>query len=263
MPRHLSPLFALMLLLLAPGCDSADTFQLPLEPDPILGLSTRTLTFGTGEVEKTISIENRGGGFLTWDARVAEDWVTLSDESGTEGDQLTITIDRSTLDPGEYNATVTFVTNGLDDNLLVTLVLTLEESLIGEWTVFGARSGDNQLEGLIATLTFVDEETYRAFFDDGSNTGDITAGYTISGKNFFSNLPLMLELNGMSSGMENGQVLWTADMNATREVFDSYGGTALGWANEDGLQIDIEDGLLSLATGDANISFLYERAQTP
>ena len=233
---------------------------MPLEPDPILGLSTTTLTFATGEVEKTISIENRGGGFLTWDARSTEDWLALSESSGTEGDQLTLTVDRSSLDPGEFNATVNFFTNGLNDDLLVTLVLTLEESLIGDWAVLSAQSGTEGLENLVSTFTFVDEEEYTAFFDDGTNSGTVTAQYSIEGKTFFSNLPPTLELNGMSSASDG---VWTADMSTTQEAFANYGATALGWASEDGLQIDIVDGVLSLITDDQAITFLFDRVGDP
>ncbi len=77
-----------------------------------LSVSPNNLTFDTeGETEQSISIRNVGTGTITW--FVTDDlpaWLSLSDTSDTvagEIDYVTVSVDATILDPGDFSHTIT------------------------------------------------------------------------------------------------------------------------------------------------------------
>jgi hypothetical protein len=95
--------------------------------DPVLGLSTSRLDFGTTATERVFQISNDGGGTLTWDLTSEASWLDFSPASGTttgENDLVTVTADRTGLAVGRHEATLVVTANPDDRVLDVTLDVT-------------------------------------------------------------------------------------------------------------------------------------------
>ncbi len=102
--------------------DISVTIEVPEEP--ILSVTSFSLDFGTSTTELTFDITNTGTGTLDWNISENIGWMTLSTSSGsttTETDQVTATIDRSSLDPGSYNGTITISSDGGNQEIAVTM----------------------------------------------------------------------------------------------------------------------------------------------
>jgi hypothetical protein len=106
----------------AGACSSADgrdeaSRQSSAQPDvndPALQVTAPTLAFGANQTAQTITLENAGGGSLTWSARVDETWVSIQPSQGTtttEVDWFSVNVDRAGLAAGAYAATVELETN--------------------------------------------------------------------------------------------------------------------------------------------------------
>ena len=83
-------------------------------PQPSLSVSPINLDFGTDQTSMTFNITNSGTGALTWNISDNKNWITTNPVNGsttTETDQITVTIDRTGLTPGQYNGVVTVSSN--------------------------------------------------------------------------------------------------------------------------------------------------------
>lgn len=83
--------------------------------NPVLGLSSNSLNFGNTNTSMTFNITNNGTGTLAWNISDNKNWITTNPVSGnitTESDQITVTVNRSGLDPGIYNGEVIISSNG-------------------------------------------------------------------------------------------------------------------------------------------------------
>lgn len=84
----------------------------PPPPDPVLAVSPTSLDFGTSTTQLTLSIFNDGGGVLSWNIVESLTWLSVSQISGSGFAEVTVTVDRTGLAPGEYNAMITVESNG-------------------------------------------------------------------------------------------------------------------------------------------------------
>ena len=83
----------------------------PVVP-PVIGASPTNLSFaatqgGSSPAPQTLTINNQGGGTLSWRASENAPWLTLSPASGTGNGTVTFTVATGTLTPGSYTGTVT------------------------------------------------------------------------------------------------------------------------------------------------------------
>lgn len=83
----------------------------PVVP-PAIGASPASLSFaatqgGTDPATQTLSINNTGGGTLSWTASDNAAWLTLSPTSGTGDGAVTLSVSTGTLAVGSYSGTVT------------------------------------------------------------------------------------------------------------------------------------------------------------
>ncbi len=84
---------------------------------PIIGVDSTTFSFSAqqGEADpptRILSVTNRGGGTLSWDATTNSTWLTLSPTSGTDGGTVTLTATTRSLSAGTYNAIITVNATG-------------------------------------------------------------------------------------------------------------------------------------------------------
>jgi hypothetical protein len=103
---------------------------------PVLLRSPATMTFEAvaGEanpVAQTLQISNGGGDTLAWSVSDEAPWLTLTPTSGsatTETDDVTVSVNASTLQAGTYSATIAVVAEGAADSPRTTTVtLNVEE----------------------------------------------------------------------------------------------------------------------------------------
>lgn len=66
-----------------------------------------TLDFGSAEMSKTVEITIQG--ILKWQVQCDEDWVTFNPDHGQTTEEVTVTVDRTDLAPGNYEALLTVV----------------------------------------------------------------------------------------------------------------------------------------------------------
>lgn len=82
----------------------------------ILSLDQTTLGYGTETTSRTLKISNTGEKILEWTASVSESWISLSDVSGslnpTEDQTISVIVNRTGLDAGQYTGRVDFGGNG-------------------------------------------------------------------------------------------------------------------------------------------------------
>lgn len=101
------------------------TMEVP-EPEPSLSVSPESLDFGTEITELSFTISNSGGQTLEWSITYdLPGWLEISPTDGqnSSGDQksISVSVDRSGLDPGTYRHTVSVTSNGGSDSVSVTM----------------------------------------------------------------------------------------------------------------------------------------------
>ena len=101
-----------------------DACSLP-SPTPHLSRSPSSLDFGTSSTSKPFSVWNDDGGTLTYTITDDRSWMSVDPTSGSstgEHDAITVTVNRSGLDPGTYTGTVTIDPNsGSNQTVAVTI----------------------------------------------------------------------------------------------------------------------------------------------
>ncbi len=100
---------------------------------PELDVSPTSLSF-TGQVgganpgAKSFAISNRGGGILNWSVSSNVAWATLSSGSGTDADDIVVSVDTTGMELGTYNGTITVSANNADGSpKTVSLTLVVQE----------------------------------------------------------------------------------------------------------------------------------------
>ncbi len=93
------------------------TLNLSAPANPVLSVSTGTLTFGavvggSNPAVQPVTISNTGAGTLSWTATKTQSWLTLSSSSGTAPAGLSIGVNTSGLTAGTYKDTVTIAASG-------------------------------------------------------------------------------------------------------------------------------------------------------
>jgi len=117
--------FCFFILILSLSCDDNSTS--PENKDPELSLSISSVTFEAGENYKSITINNAGGGDLTWEAQEnpEEAWLSINPTSGQSGDLLNVNINTSILNPGTTTGNIQITSNGGDRNLPITVLISM------------------------------------------------------------------------------------------------------------------------------------------
>lgn len=157
--------------------DLSETVNVQLEvASPELFVNLSELTFSANANDLVFEIQNVGGGELTWTVTSPETWITASPNTGTttvETDPVTVTLDRSTIDAGYYERTLTVESNA--GNYTIDLSISVGEMIWSEdfedpgpystrWEAFDAeddliagedywgRSVDDAYEGVVSVF---------------------------------------------------------------------------------------------------------------
>ena len=86
-----------------------------------------TLDFGSAETSKTLGITVQG--ILKWQILCDQDWITFSPDHGQTTQEVTVTVDRRGLPPGDYEALVTIVNKRKIPCTAVLIKMRVEEPL--------------------------------------------------------------------------------------------------------------------------------------
>jgi hypothetical protein len=128
-----------------------------------------TLDFGSAGMSKTFEITIEG--ILKWKIQCDEDWVTLSPDHGQTTQTVTVTVDRTGLDPGEYEALVTIVNNWNIPPTEVLIKMSVEEPLsFVEGYVYDNNTND-LLAGVVVSIgadSYTTNETGYFILEVGS-----------------------------------------------------------------------------------------------
>ncbi len=124
-------------------------------PSPTISLSPPSLqTFsavvgGSNPAPQTITINNSGGGTLSWQASDTQNWLSLSSTSGSAGAVVTVSISITGLSADNYTGTITITAPGATNTpQTVSVQLTVSTSGESVWEVSGSdvyRSGSGKV----------------------------------------------------------------------------------------------------------------------
>ena len=132
--RMLGVLVLAVIIIFLPGCGILCSFGIGC---PELALSTETLRFSVAVKDfaenKTVLIENDGGGTLMWEARAEEDWLEVYPTEGTAPSTINVSVDTNSIKPGKYSGRVSIRatspgTDSSEDSIAVTLTVTSTDS---------------------------------------------------------------------------------------------------------------------------------------
>lgn len=153
--RRMASIGLLMATIVLAGC--------PTNPDPVLSVTPLALNFGANENSKTLRIQNRGGGTLTWTATISEGapWLTMEVVSGTKQAQMV---------EGESTDEIDTIALNLDSEVLA------QSTARTATVVVSSNAGSQTVNVSVTALspgTIAISPTSLAFGDSGS-TMDVT-----------------------------------------------------------------------------------------
>ncbi|MFB0525916.1 MAG: Ig-like domain-containing protein, partial [bacterium] len=97
------------------------------EPDPELSVGPTSHDFGTSETSCQFAVTNTGGGTLNWSVSEGISWLSLSLSGGSVGPGasqfVTATVNRGGLSPETYTGTISFTSNGGNQNVPVSMTV--------------------------------------------------------------------------------------------------------------------------------------------
>ena len=98
-----------------------------VDPSPKLSVNPTSYDFGSTGLSLAITIKNTGGGTLSWNSGESLDWLSLNKTSGSLGagssENVTATVSRSAKSPGTYSGTISFTSNGGNQDVSVTMTV--------------------------------------------------------------------------------------------------------------------------------------------
>jgi hypothetical protein len=95
---------------------------------PKLGISLTELNFASSIKDSSFIIKNIGGGDLNWTINSTNDWLNISPNEGITQEEtlVSVSISRNYLETGTYYDTVQIVSNGGNEQLYVSMVVTAQ-----------------------------------------------------------------------------------------------------------------------------------------
>jgi len=91
-----------------------------------LSVNPTELNFGSANSDLNITLTNSGDEALNWSLNPDQTWITASSTSGTilnDPENITISIDRSGLDPADYSGSIAISSNGGNQNVSISMVV--------------------------------------------------------------------------------------------------------------------------------------------
>jgi hypothetical protein len=130
---------------------------------PTLDVNPTSLDFGYIADTQTLTVANIGGGTLTWGLTESIPWLSLSTTSGTDNEDITVTVDRTGLSHGVYSGTIDVTSNGGNESVLVYMTVAPTEPIL-----YVSPIG----------LTFIDNQSHHAMIVRNDGVNDLIWGVT-------------------------------------------------------------------------------------
>jgi hypothetical protein len=93
------------------------------QPVPVLGFSPASLSFPIGVDQLPLDIFNSGAATLNWNISSTAAWLSVNPASGTDDQQVLVTVDRSGLPDGTHSAMLNITSNGGNNNVPVQVTV--------------------------------------------------------------------------------------------------------------------------------------------
>jgi len=107
--------------------------SMTVEQPPLLSYSPQIFNFGEIESTGLIEIINTGGGILNWQLSANQPWITLTQQNGSvssnQKNEISVEINRSGLQPGNYSGNIIISSNGGNGTIPVSITV-LENPII-------------------------------------------------------------------------------------------------------------------------------------
>ncbi len=97
-----------------------------LQVKTLLCVDPTDLSFGTSTEAKSVFVENCGTGTIDYNVVPDSDWIKVSTTSGTvtnEKDPISVTVDHTNLNPGNYTGQVIFNSNSGSTEVVITMTV--------------------------------------------------------------------------------------------------------------------------------------------
>ena len=171
----------------------------------VLSVSPTYLDFGSDTDQLTFSIMNIGNGLLSWAISDNHEWLDVSESSGTTGnetDHIVVTVDRPSLDAGDYNGTISVASDGGSVELSVNVQVPFPPELIISTNMidFGTEE-----ESLTFTITNGGDEEliWTLDYDDNWLNATPTSGSILAEQDVIT---VSVDRSGLAAGDYNGSI---------------------------------------------------------
>jgi len=109
------------------GGSETITVSMEVSNQPLLTVTPASLDFGDASETKSFKIENSSAGDLNWTITDNQDWLTVSNSSGTGDKTITVTVERDDMEVGFYSGNITINSNA--GNQIVSVDMEVNENL--------------------------------------------------------------------------------------------------------------------------------------
>lgn len=106
------------------------TVQAPPPAPPQLQLSTAHIDLGAEQYQSTVTLQNKGGGQIVWQAQSDSSWLTATPLKGTFNgqQQVAVSVNHSGLNPQSYTGHLTFTTQNKAGSAELTVTMQINPS---------------------------------------------------------------------------------------------------------------------------------------
>ncbi|MBD3336844.1 MAG: hypothetical protein GF355_15130 [Candidatus Eisenbacteria bacterium] len=201
------------------GADpGAVTVLMTVLEGPVLSLNTDLIQFGCDTNERTFTISNGGSGTLRWTVAGDQPWITADPDTGStaeETDEITVTVDRTGMDPGDYSGVIT-VSPDVGEPQEVAVEICVREAPVLEVDPETLEFGSEETE-LVLIITnagtgrlswsVAEGETWLAVSPDSGSTAAETDEVAVT-----------VDRNGLGAGDYTASIIITPNLGDPREV---------------------------------------------
>ena len=103
------------------GGSQTCNIEMEILAEPVLNVAPIVLDFGHTETVLPFVIKNLGTGNLNWDITKNKNWISLSENEGTNQSSINVSVDRSSVDYGVYSGEVNVTSNGGYESVVINM----------------------------------------------------------------------------------------------------------------------------------------------
>jgi len=194
------------------GGSETVTVNVSVPEEPTFVVTPRALDFGSTETTRTFTISNPSMPTLSWAIFEDSKWLSVNPTTGTtavETDQLTVTVDRSELSPGNYATHISINNNFSVDPVKVSVTMAVPEEPVLSVTPTSLDFGSTETS---KTFTINNTGTGILSWDITDDSNWITVDPTSSTSPTETNqVTVTVNRAGLSSGDYSGTVSITSN----------------------------------------------------